>query len=86
MLYADISEARDIQNKSGYAKLRGFCDLAASLGYRYGWDDTCCINKGDLNELGEAINSMYRWYAASELCIVYLEDVGLGKKQMTDSI
>ncbi|ETN42570.1 uncharacterized protein HMPREF1541_01727 [Cyphellophora europaea CBS 101466] len=83
--YADIAEARNFYDKPGYAKLRGFCDLAASLGYRYGWDDTCCINKRDLNELSEAINSMYRWYQASDLCIVYLEDVGPDRKSMMDS-
>lgn len=83
--YADINESRNFQVKPGYAKLKGFCDLAASLGYQYGWDDTCSINKGDLNELSEAINSMYRWYQVSDLCIVYLEDVGPGKRKMMDS-
>lgn len=83
--YADINESRGFQVKPGYAKLKGFCHLAASLGYRYGWDDTCCINKGDLNELSEAINSMFRWYTVSDLCIVYLEDVGPGKKDLMDS-
>ncbi|KAK8042323.1 hypothetical protein PG994_012806 [Apiospora phragmitis] len=38
-------------------------------------DETCCINKTDSVELGEAINSMYRWYAESAICIAYLEDV-----------
>ncbi|KAL8786982.1 MAG: hypothetical protein Q9195_007960 [Heterodermia aff. obscurata] len=73
--FADINESQDISNKKGFAKMKGFCDLAASLGYRYGWDDTCCINKGDSSELSEAINSMYHWYQGSSVCIVYLEDV-----------
>ena len=38
--FADINESRDISHKKGFAKLKGFCDLAASLGYRYGWDDS----------------------------------------------
>ena len=81
--FVDINESRDISHKKGFAKLKGFCDLAASLGYGYGWDDTCCINKGDSSELSEAINSMYRWYHGSSVCIVYLEDVP--EKPMMDS-
>ena len=81
--FADINESRDIFCKKEYAKLKGFCDLAASLGLRYGWDDTCCINKGDSSELTEAINSMYRWYSGSAVCIIYLEDVP--EKQLMDS-
>ena len=81
--FADIDEGREISHKKGFAKLKGFCDLTASLGYRYGWDDTCCINKGDGSELAEAINSMYRWYRGSSVCIVYLEDVP--EKPMMDS-
>ena len=73
--FADINESQDISHKKGFAKMKGFCDVAASLGYRYGWDDTCCINKGDSSELSEAINSMYRWYRGSSVCIVYLEDI-----------
>lgn len=83
--YADIHESRNYKAKRGFAKLKSFCDLAASLGYRYGWVDTCCINKVDLIELTEAINSMYRWYQASDLCIAYLEDVSPGRKSMMDS-
>ena len=41
--FADIDESRDISRKKGFAKLKGFCDLAASLGYRYGWDDSRCF-------------------------------------------
>ena len=73
--FANINEIQDFSHKKGFAKLKGFCDLAASMGYCYGWDDTCCINKGDTSELSEAINSMYRWYQGSSVCIVYLEDV-----------
>lgn len=81
--FADINESRDFFHKRGFAKFKGFCDLAASLGYRYGWDDTCCINKGDASELAEAIHSMYRWYQTSSICIVYLEDIP--EKGMLDS-
>ena len=54
---------------------KGFCELSASANCRYGWVDTCCINKGNSTELSDAINSMYQWYRDSKICIVYLEDV-----------
>lgn len=57
--------------------------MAISENCRYGWVDTCCINKGDAVELSEAINSMYQWYKGSKLCIAYLEEVP--QKQLTDS-
>ena len=37
--------------------------------------DSCCIDKTSSTELSEAINSMFNWYALSEVCYVYLEDV-----------
>ena len=73
--FEDIQLSMDISRKKGLSKLKGFCKLALSEGLRYGWVDTCCINKGDPTELGEAINSMYRWYVDSKICIAYLEDV-----------
>lgn len=74
--YADVlSGNEDIQTKAGYKKLTGACALAKRLGYDLIWIDTCCINKTDSVELSEAINSMYRWYMLSDVCIAYLEDV-----------
>ncbi|KPM43891.1 hypothetical protein AK830_g2661 [Neonectria ditissima] len=58
-----------------YSKLRGSCETAISLGLDYIWIDTCCIDKSSSAELSEAINSMFRWYAASAVCIAFLEDV-----------
>lgn len=75
-----ISRAR-----TGFSKLQNFCSVALSKGYRYGWSDTCCINKGSATELGSALNSMYRWYANSKLCIVYLHDVYEGGKTFTEA-
>ena len=72
--FADV-RSQDFSHRKAFPKLKGFCDLAASLGYRYGWLDTCCIDKTNLVELSEAIASMYRWYQASDVCIVYLVDV-----------
>ena len=70
--------------QKGFKKLEGFCKVAASANCHYAWLDTCCIDKGNLVELSEAINSMYRWYQGSKICIVYLEDVP--QKQLTESV
>ena len=81
--FEDVSLSADLSHKKGFDKLKGFCREASSRGCRYGWVDTCCINKKDSVELGEAINSMYRWYQTSKTCIVYLVDVP--QKQLTES-
>ena len=74
--YADIlSKESDLKIRDGYSKFAGACALAKTLGYDLIWIDTCCIDKTDSVELGEAINSMYRWYSESKLCIAYLQDV-----------
>ncbi|KAG6365609.1 hypothetical protein INS49_007220 [Diaporthe citri] len=63
------------QNKYGYAKLLGSCSLAHRQGYKWIWIDTCCIDKSSSAELTEAINSMYQWYGAAQVCYAYLNDV-----------
>ena len=66
--------------KAGYAKLK-FCGQQAQKdNLEYFWVDTCCINKPNLTELSEAINSMYRWYAQAKKCYVYLSDVSARKR------
>jgi hypothetical protein len=73
--YVDVLSVDDeVKSKGGFAKFTGACTFAKKLGYDLIWIDTCCINKTDLVELSEAINSMYRWYSLSKLCIAYLED------------
>lgn len=67
-----------VVSKTGFKKIQRFCQIALKSGCKYGWVDTCCINKADPTELAEAINSMFRWYQSSEVCIVYLSDVFLG--------
>lgn len=61
--------------KAGWIKVRKFCSLALEEGYEYAWVDTCCIDKQNLVELSEAINSMFRWYAEATVCYTYLSDV-----------
>jgi hypothetical protein len=42
-------------------KIRGAQRQAVKDGLDYVWIDTLCIDKTSSAELGEAINSMYRW-------------------------
>lgn len=72
--FQDMSRS-DIEQMRGYAKLSSACDRALSFGFGYLWMDTCCIDKTSSSELSESINSMYAWYKAAMLCIVYLNDV-----------
>ncbi|KAH9896287.1 heterokaryon incompatibility protein-domain-containing protein [Xylariomycetidae sp. FL2044] len=64
------SEAR-----AGWSKVDNFCKRATIDGWDYVWMDSCCIDKADPTELGEAINSMFRWYEDAQVCYAYLEDV-----------
>jgi hypothetical protein len=81
--YEDLLSSTDVSHKKGFAKIQGFCKLASAANCRYGWVDTCCINKGNSSELGEAINSMYLWYSCSKICLAYLGDVP--ERQLKDS-
>ena len=56
-------------------KLEGCCEQAAKDGLEYVWIDTCCIDKSNSVELGEAINSMFQWYRQAKTCYAYLSDV-----------
>ena len=56
-------------------KIRGAQRQAATDGLDSIWIDTLCIDKSSSAELGEAINSMYRWYQNAEVCYVYLADL-----------
>lgn len=67
--------AQNCQNKKGYEKVKAFCRLARTEGFRYGWVDTCCIDKTSSAELSEAINSMFQWYRDATVCYAYLADV-----------
>ena len=71
---------QDIQNgekrrDEGFNKIHNCCAQAQEDGYEWVWIDTCCIDKTSSAELSEAINSMFKWYAESAVCYVYLSDV-----------
>ncbi|KAK4939672.1 hypothetical protein LTR10_020062 [Elasticomyces elasticus] len=75
----------DIQNRFGWWKILRCCAQAKSDGLGYAWVDTCCINKSSSAELGEAINSMFRWYSEAHVCYAYLEDVILISNEVLGS-
>lgn len=70
-----------IINRKGFQKIVGFCQKAREDGLKYGWVDTCCIDKRHSAELSEAINSMYGYYAGSYRCYIYLSDVLVSGEQ-----
>ncbi|OAQ59955.1 HET domain-containing protein [Pochonia chlamydosporia 170] len=73
--YIGMRDGKVDKRSPGWAKLRGCCQRAKLEGIHYAWIDTCCIDKTNLVELSEAINSMFRWYRKSSICFVYLSDV-----------
>ena len=75
---ATYEEFRDLEGGAlahSPDKVRRFCMLAAEEGYDWVWLDTSCIDKTSSAELSEAINLMYAWYGAAEVCYAYLYDV-----------
>ncbi|KAK3368857.1 heterokaryon incompatibility protein-domain-containing protein [Lasiosphaeria ovina] len=73
--YQDIAKLETARQKAGFAKIEKTCEMASFQGLQYAWIDTCCINKDSSAELTEAINSMFEWYAQSEVCYAYIEDL-----------
>lgn len=81
----DEPTLQDVQNAPAPAKLPWhseglrklhFCGKqAAKDGLDYFWVDTVCIDKTNSVALQRAITSMFRWYANSAKCYVYMSDV-----------
>lgn len=67
-----ILQSSNPPNKS-WKKIKDACSMAK--GYLYIWIDSCCIDKTNSAELQEAINSMFRWYRNSSVCLALLSDV-----------
>jgi hypothetical protein len=76
--FQDVRKNRARCKPLGYPKVRFCGDQALRDGIQFFWVDTCCIDKGSSQEVGEAINSMYRWYHDAITCYVYLADVTAG--------
>lgn len=91
--YADVMRLRDaLPDKGSQAKIlhslpmkvQNACKIARDHGYRYLWNDTCCIDQSSSADLSEAINSMYEWYAHSKVCYAYLDDVNPGERARSE--
>ncbi|KAK5954021.1 hypothetical protein OHC33_004592 [Knufia fluminis] len=76
---SDVFWKSQTQHKTGYRKLQYACSTTRDYQKDWLWCDTCCIDKTSSAELSEAINSMYKWYQESGLCIAYLADYPSGK-------
>jgi len=75
--FDDLTVAVDmskVELKAGWKKIQFCAKQAARDGLEFFWVDTCCIDKKNSVELGEAINSMFRWYQNAARCYVYLAD------------
>ncbi|RMZ43851.1 hypothetical protein CA14_004034 [Aspergillus flavus] len=84
--FRDITE-RNTGDASWPVKFKGCCERAEKDGFTHAWIDTCCIDKTNSVELGEAINSMFRWYSNASVCYVYFSDVTTDdRKQLPSQI
>ncbi|KAI0100914.1 heterokaryon incompatibility protein-domain-containing protein [Nemania sp. FL0031] len=76
VLYHNIRDLNhDWRLMKGAKKVVKSCEAARRKGFKWIWIDTCCIDKTSSTELSESINSMFKWYEKSAVCIVYLVDV-----------
>ncbi|KAK4443097.1 heterokaryon incompatibility protein-domain-containing protein [Podospora aff. communis PSN243] len=74
--FDDMNGDREsLRRRQGFQKVTNFCLKAREHLLNYAWVDTCCIDKRSSAELSAAINSMYRYYANSAACFIYLSDV-----------
>ncbi|KAK5663851.1 hypothetical protein OQA88_54 [Cercophora sp. LCS_1] len=80
--FKEISDPGKRASLKGWVKILNCCRVAAEDGWDYVWIDTCCIDKSDNSELSEAINSMFGWYEAAEVCYAFLDDVPSRKSSM----
>ncbi|PPJ57284.1 hypothetical protein CBER1_09010 [Cercospora berteroae] len=88
--YKDVKKRRNTTS-TGHRKLQSFCDFIqrtnvpttramSTLGIerscQWLWIDTACMDKSSSADLSECINSMFHYYADSQICYAYLHDVG----------
>ncbi|KAK0272969.1 hypothetical protein LTR35_012641 [Friedmanniomyces endolithicus] len=75
-MIGDVQNRRNM-DKSGYQKVEGFAQyvMANFKDMEWLWIDTCCINQDSSQEVNEAVNSMFSWYANAYVCLAYLTDV-----------
>ncbi|KAK0653041.1 heterokaryon incompatibility protein-domain-containing protein [Cercophora newfieldiana] len=77
--YHEYQDGAKLQQKpESLEKIRSACKLARSRQHNYIWIDTCCIDKSSSAEISEAVNCMFAWYRAAEICFAYMSDVQPG--------
>jgi hypothetical protein len=83
----DISHQRN-KHQSGYKKVEGFAKYVREQipHIDWLWIDTCCIRQDSSQEVSEAVNSMFRWYRGSELCLAFLNDVAGTPEELLNSV
>ncbi|RMJ19307.1 hypothetical protein BHE90_009501 [Fusarium euwallaceae] len=85
--FDDMMQPDIAKEGRGYTKIMKTCQLARQRGLAYAWVDTCCVDKRSSAELAEAINSMFRWYQCSTVCLAHLQDLvphsGTGDDSLT---
>ncbi|RYP46812.1 hypothetical protein DL768_007017 [Monosporascus sp. mg162] len=84
LTFRDVEKGITKKPGVGSVKLQGCCQQAMKDRVGYIWIDTCCIDKSNLVELNEAINSMFRWYQRASVCYAYLSDVPGGQNPRED--
>ena len=65
----------DLDPSPLHEKLRNFCQVVRSDGYRWAWSDTCCIDKTISTVLNQSLKMMYTWYESSAATFILLVDV-----------
>ena len=77
-LFQDVNLAGSVWQlglSPGNEKLRKFCEVVRSDGYRWAWCDASCIDKTTSTVLNQSLKMMYKWYEASAATFVHLADV-----------
>ena len=65
----------DLHPSPANTKLRTFCLLVRSLGFRWAWTDNSCVDRLCNVVLQESLVAMFTWYRGSSLTVVYLRGV-----------
>ncbi|KAI9569839.1 hypothetical protein HD554DRAFT_2313201 [Boletus coccyginus] len=76
--FQDVNLAKsvwDLGSSPLHDKLRKFCEVVRTDGYRWAWSDTCCIDKTISTVLNQSLKMMYAWYESSTATFVLLLDV-----------
>jgi tetratricopeptide (TPR) repeat protein len=77
VLFNDVMDRTYREKDDGYRKLEFCAKQAAQDNLQYFWVDTCCIDKWNLSELSNSINSMFQWYMNANRCYVFLPDISV---------